>query len=204
MPKSFSESERAYIRERLISEAEKCLAQYGIRKTTVDELVRRAGIPKGTFYLFYESKERLIFDVILRFNDRIQQELLEAVSALPDAPDADALTEMIFALYKSLENTFLPRLMLDGEMEFFMRTLPPELSKLHAEHDADKVRALICMLPGIGTERAELYSAALRSVFLTLMYKDEIGGELFDETLRMLIRGVALQLTEESKQGERA
>jgi len=204
MPKSFSESERAYIRERLISEAEKCLAQYGIRKTTVDELVRRAGIPKGTFYLFYESKERLIFDVILRFNDRIQQELLEAVSALPDAPDADALTEMIFGLYKSLENTFLPRLMLDGEMEFFMRTLPPELSKLHAEHDADKVRALICMLPGIREERAELYSAALCSVFLTLMYKDEIGGELFDETLRMLIRGVALQLTEESKQGERA
>jgi hypothetical protein len=94
--------------------------------------------------------------------------------------------------------------MLDGEMEFFMRTLPPELSKLHAEHDADKVRALICMLPGIGAERAELYSAALRSVFLTLMYKDEIGEALFDETLHMLIRGVALQMTEESKQGEKA
>ena len=48
-----------------MEEANACLAAYGIRKTTVDELVRRVGIPKGTFYLFYESKGRLIRDVIL-------------------------------------------------------------------------------------------------------------------------------------------
>ncbi|MFH1513530.1 MAG: helix-turn-helix domain-containing protein, partial [Bacillota bacterium] len=60
MPKSFSDAERAYIKERLLREAEACLAAYGVRKTTVDELVRRAGIPKGTFYLFYASKEALI------------------------------------------------------------------------------------------------------------------------------------------------
>ena len=35
----------------------------GVKKTTVDELVKRTGIPKGTFYLFYPSKEMLLFDV---------------------------------------------------------------------------------------------------------------------------------------------
>ena len=53
MPKSFTPEERGYIVRRLQKEATACLAQYGIRHTTVDELVRRAGIPKGTFYLFY-------------------------------------------------------------------------------------------------------------------------------------------------------
>ncbi len=196
MPKTFSESERAYIQERLVEEAGKCLAQYGIRKTTVDELVKRVNIPKGTFYLFYESKERLLFDVILQFNDEIQSELLKEISALTEVPDAETLTDIIFRLYKRLDDSFLPRLMQDGEMEFFMRTLPPELSRLHAEHDDNKVRELLATLPGMKQEQAEIYSAALRSVFLSLMYKSEIGEGIFDETLRVLIRGVVLQLLE--------
>lgn len=196
MPKTFSENERAYIQERLVEEAGKCLAQYGIRKTTVDELVKRVNIPKGTFYLFYESKERLLFDVILQFNDEIQSELFEQISALTEVPDAETLTDIIFRLYKRLDDSFLPRLMQDGEMEFFMRTLPPELSRLHAEHDDNKVRELLATLPGMKQEQAEIYSAALRSVFLSLMYKSEIGEGIFDETLRILIRGVVLQLLE--------
>ena len=180
-----------------MQEAEKCLAQYGIRKTTVDELVKRVNIPKGTFYLFYESKERLLFDVILRFNDDMQLQLLNEISALPTVPTAAVLTDIIFRLYKKLDDSFLPRLMQDGEMEFFMRTLPPELSQLHTEHDDSKVRQLLSMLPGMREERAEVYSAALRSVFLTLLYKSEIGTAIFDETLRILIHGVVLQMLKE-------
>ncbi|MCE5189166.1 MAG: TetR/AcrR family transcriptional regulator [Eubacteriales bacterium] len=197
MPKTFSEQEKVYIRERLLEEAKKSLAQYGIRKTTVDELVRRVGIPKGTFYLFYESKERLLFDVILQFNDEIQTELLAEISALASVPDAELLTDIIFRLYCRLDDSFLPRVLQDGEMEFFMRTLPPELAKLHAEHDDNRVRDLLKLLPGMHEDRAEVFSAALRCVFLTLMHKSEIGEAIFDETLRILIRGIVIQLLEE-------
>ena len=62
MPKSYSEQEREYIRKRLKEEAADCLARYGVRRTTVDELVKRVNIPKGTFYLFYKSKELLLFE----------------------------------------------------------------------------------------------------------------------------------------------
>jgi AcrR family transcriptional regulator len=194
MPKTYSENERAYIRERLMEEAESCLAQYGIRRTTVDELVRRVNIPKGTFYLFYGSKERLLFDVILRFNDAVQEKMLKEVAALGDQADAETLTGLIFRLYQTLEGSFLPRLVADGELEYFMRTLPPELTARHAEHDELSVRALFRLIPGMKEERAQLYSAALRGVFLMLMYKKEIGEQLFDDTLRILIRGVVNQM----------
>ena len=196
MPKTFSEQERAYIKQRLMEEAAKCLTQYGIRKTTVDELVKRVNIPKGTFYLFYESKERLLFDVILNLNDEIQDNLLSEISALTEVLDAETLTNIIFRLYQRLDDSFLPQIMQDGEMEHFMRSLPPELAQLHAAHDDSKVRELLSMLPGMQEERAEVFSAALRCVFITLMYKGEIGEAIFDETLRVLIRGVVLQLFE--------
>ena len=196
MPKTLTENERIYIKQRLMEEAGKCLSQYGIRKTTVDELVKRVKIPKGTFYLFYESKERLLFDVILRFNDDMQAELLGEVTAMPETPDADTLTDVIFRLYRRLDESFLPNIIQDGEMEHFMRSLPPELARLHAAHDDNKVRELLLLLPGMRQERVTVFSAALRCVFITLLHKDEIGETIFDETLRMLIRGVVLQILE--------
>ncbi len=196
MPKTFTENEREYISERLMSEAQKCLALYGIRKTTVDELVRRVNIPKGTFYLFYESKDRLLFDVILRFNDAVQVDLIKEVSSLSGGMNADELTDLIFGFYQRLDDSFIPKLIRDGELEFFMRTLPPELSKLHAEHDASGVRELLSKIPGMQPQRAEVFSAALRSIFLSLLHKSEIGEDIYDDTLRVLIRGVVLQMME--------
>ena len=44
MPKSYSDQERAYITKRLKEEAAACMGQFGIRRTTVDELVKRVKI----------------------------------------------------------------------------------------------------------------------------------------------------------------
>ena len=196
MPKTLSEGERAYIAERLKTEAKACLATYGIRKTTIDELVKRVGIPKGTFYLFYESKERLLFDVILEFNDEIQSQLLREIAKLQTSPTVDTLSDIIVRLYRKLDESFIPRVMHNGELEYFMRSLPPELSQMHTAHDQSAVEQLLCMLPGMQTKRAEVFSAALRSIFLSILYKDEIGPDIFDDTLRVLIRGVVIQLLE--------
>lgn len=40
MPKAFSNNEREYIKNRLMEEARNCLKLYGMKKTTVDELVK--------------------------------------------------------------------------------------------------------------------------------------------------------------------
>ncbi len=197
MPKTYTENERSYIEERLKAETKACLATYGIRKTTVDMLIKRVNIPKGTFYLFYESKERLLFDVILEFNDEVQSQLLREISLLNGIPSVDALTDLILRFYRKLDDSFLPRVIQDGELEFFMRTLPPELSSQHAAHDKLAVEQMLSLLPGVREGQAELFSAALRSVFLMMLYKDEIGEEIFDETLHILIRGVVLQLLED-------
>ncbi|NCB51674.1 MAG: TetR/AcrR family transcriptional regulator [Clostridia bacterium] len=203
MPKTFSDSERAFIRDKLIEEAGRCLALYGIRKTTVDEIVRRVNIPKGTFYLFYESKERLLFDVVMKLNDDIQAEMLKRVSGLSGSPDAETLTNLIFGLYKSLDASFLPKLIADGELDLLMRKLPDDMAKLHTEKDDLSVEKLAAMVPGINAEDIKVFSAALRGIFLSLLYKREVGEEVFDEALRVMIRGVVIQMFEGEKNDKR-
>ncbi|MEA4913547.1 MAG: TetR/AcrR family transcriptional regulator [Christensenella sp.] len=197
MPKTLSEGERAYIAERLKTEAKACLATYGIRKTTIDELVKRVGIPKGTFYLFYESKERLLFDVIMEFDKEAQTQMLKDVSALPGGPDVESFTDIILRFYRQVDQSFLPRLIQNGELEYFMRTVPPELSRQHAERDREAMRQMIASFPNMKEERVAEFTAAFRGVFLTLLFKDEIGEEKYEDALRILVRGVALQLLDE-------
>ncbi len=46
-------------RARILAAAEQLYLRYGIRRTSIDDVARAAGIAKGTIYLYYDSKETL-------------------------------------------------------------------------------------------------------------------------------------------------
>lgn len=59
MARSFTEREKENIKRSLQETCKRSWTQSGYKKTSVDDLCRQAGISKGAFYLFYESKEVL-------------------------------------------------------------------------------------------------------------------------------------------------
>jgi AcrR family transcriptional regulator len=196
MPRALSDKERTYVKQRLMKEAENCLRQYGVRKTTVDELVRRVHIPKGTFYLFYESKEMLFYDVLLSFHEEIQTELMKRLGGLAGNITPGTLTEIIFEFFKKVESSFLYPLMMSGEIEVFMQKIPQEMVDAHAQHDDLQVEQLVQLVPNIRADKVPHYSAALRAIFLSMLHKREVGEQAFSEALYILIRGVVMQMFE--------
>ena len=56
MATAFTDEEKKIIRKKLERAAKECLQRYGVRKTTVDQMVAMADISKGSFYSFYSSK----------------------------------------------------------------------------------------------------------------------------------------------------
>lgn len=194
MPKTFSENERACIKERLIQEATQCLKLFGLRKTTVDELVKRAHIPKGTFYLFYESKERLFFDVFTAYHDELHADALKRLAMLTRPVDPEQVTELIFDLYRKIEDSFLYQFMMNGDLELLMRKLPQEAVDAHVLKDDISIETLISLAPGLRPEDVKAFSAALRAIFLSMLYKREIGEDAFDDALKIMIRGVVTQM----------
>ena len=197
MPKTFTDKEREYIKKRLMEEAQDCLRLYGIRKTTVDELVKRANIPKGTFYLFYDSKELLFYDVLCSVHDELHADLRRWLEALDEPAAADQVTELVLGLYKKVEASFLYKFITGGDLELLMRRLPPEVARAHAEKDDFSMEQLIAMAPGIKGDSIKKYSAAMRAIFLSMLHKHEIGEEVFEDALRLMIRGVVMQMFEE-------
>ena len=195
MPKRYSEEERAYIRKRLKEEAVSCMGQFGIRRTTVDEIVKRVNIPKGTFYLFYKSKELLLFDVIQEQHELINQKLYQEISRFSNEPfSVEKLTDMIFEFYKMTEEMPMFQLMDSQEIELLVRKLPREVVEAHLQDDTDSIQKLFSFLPVKKEVDIKVVSAAFHAIYYATLHKDEIGEDGYDEALRMLIQGLITQV----------
>jgi len=106
MPRAFTEAERETIRERLITAGRKLFSRYGLKKTTVEELSHAAGIAKGTFYLFFPSKEALYAEVLLQEAPCMMNELIADSFAATDDVRA-AIVRYLKGLVKLIETNEL-------------------------------------------------------------------------------------------------
>lgn len=194
MPKSYSEQEKEYIRKRLKEEAAKCLAKYGVRRTTVDEIVKRVNIPKGTFYLFYKSKELLLFDVIQEQQENVNRELYQSISGIADTEfSAENLTDVIFGFYKMTEKMLTLKMLDVNEVELLARKLPREIVEEHFQDDTDTIEKIFALLPVKKEVDIKVVSAAFHAIYFATLHKAEIGEEEYDEALRILIYGIVTQ-----------
>ena len=195
MPKRYSEEERAYIRKRLKVEAVSCMGQFGIRRTTVDEIVKRVNIPKGTFYLFYKSKELLLFDVIQEQHELINQKLYQEISRFSHEPfSVEKLTDVIFEFYKMTEEMPMFKLLDSNEIDLLVRKLPREVVEAHLQDDTDSIQKLFSFLPVKKEVDIKVVSAAFHAIYYATLHKAEIGEDGYDEALRMLIQGLITQV----------
>ena len=195
MPKFYSEQEREYIQKRLKEEAAKCLAQYGVRRTTVDEIVKRVNIPKGTFYLFYKSKELLLFDVIQEQHEIVNRKLYQAISDISGSKfSAEKLTDVIFEFYKMTEDMQILKLLDTGEVELLVRKLPRDTVEEHLQNDTDTIGKMFALLPVKKDVDIKVISAAFHAIYYATLHKAEIGEEQYDAALRALIYGIVMQV----------
>jgi Transcriptional regulator len=198
MPKRFTDNEKAVIKQRLKEEARVLLNTFGVKKTTVDELVRRANIPKGTFYLFYDSKELLLFDVINEMHDVVQNRLLYELKDIRGRLTIEQITELLMTLYLEVNNSGLLKIMMSSDMELLMRKLPEEVVKEHQASDDFHMEQLFSMLSIRKDINIEAFSGAFRGIFMTMLYKREIGEEIFDDAMRLMLKGLVIQMVEEN------
>lgn len=194
MPKAYSAEEKEYIRQQLKKEALDCLVRYGVRKTTVDELVRRVHIPKGTFYLFYPSKEVLLFDAVNEVHDAIQKRLIEDLTALGGAATADDVIDSIYEYFVELDRTRLTGILMHGDFELMIRRLPQKEVEQHFLKDQEAMKELFTLFPEIAGKPLKLYECALRAVFMTVFHKREIGEEHYYETVKLMLKGIIGQM----------
>lgn len=66
---------------RLLDAAYNLFIEKGITATAIDEIVKKAGVAKGTFYLYFKDKEDILEKLILKKSSEIVKKALQEVSS---------------------------------------------------------------------------------------------------------------------------
>ena len=74
----------------LLNVAQKLFFTKGYRQTSVDAIIKKVGVSKGTFYYYFKSKEDLMNKLVKRTTNQI---LIE-VKKITERTDLDALTKL--------------------------------------------------------------------------------------------------------------
>ena len=89
------------VRERLVSAAAEVFAVSGYHASRVSDIVARAGVAQGTFYLYFRSKEAVFLELVDRFFTRTLAETLGAADPEEAATAADVVAQ-VRAMWRTL------------------------------------------------------------------------------------------------------
>lgn len=97
MPRTKPADER---RTELLDAGQAVFVEKGITTATLDDITRRAGVAKGTFYLYFRSKEELVGALQARYADRFAKRMSAAITRARSWPGKlDACVDACFDSY---------------------------------------------------------------------------------------------------------
>ncbi len=196
MATAFTQSERQRIGDALLDAGEQRFTAQGLKKTSLDELVAAVGIAKGSFYAFFDSKESLYLEVMMR---RAPAMAARITATLVTPVNEDRLATVLRTVTDTLA---------DDPMYRRLITRPDELDavtgRLGSEQIARVTPHLVTPLLDYltagqteGTLVDDIEPAVLlqvmRTIGLVVMHRDrfEPGYEaVLDATIRTLARGM--------------
>lgn len=124
----------------------------GIRSVSIDDICRQLGISKKTFYVYFESKDQLIKEMLLLHEQKMEEKMLREVEGKSVVQILHELADMAKNNEKDLEQP--PPLMYDLQKYY------PALCNMHKEHLCEmlcrNLKRFICKGQQEGVFRAEL------------------------------------------------
>jgi AcrR family transcriptional regulator len=189
MPKGFTGREKELIRARLLENGRKAFSTYGLRKTSVEDLTRAAGISKGAFYIFYDSKEALFMEVVEEVERTFRERLLAEIDRPGPSPRArlKGVFQKAFSNWKSMP---ILQQLTQVEYSLLLDKMPPEKVREHLQSDRGFIDLLIqrCRQAGILIEaRGDEIAGLMNAMFFVSLHEDDFGPQTNPGTIGLLL-----------------
>jgi AcrR family transcriptional regulator len=197
MTKAFTISQKREVRLKLLKKGREYFIKYGLRKTSIDDLVRAVGIAKGTFYTFYESKEALFLAVHEASEAKLRTEIMRKIEAIKEpAERLRAFMQTAFAVLE--EDPLMLAVFGKGEMESFSGFVASGEYEKHYRDDIVFMKDLIMKWQREGIIRPvdpEVAGNMIASIFFLYLQKETLGAEMYTRVTAMLIESIVNYLS---------
>ena len=144
-------------RQAILDAALAVFAERGYEAARLDDVAARAGVAKGTLYLYFKDKEAL-FEALIRSAIDPIVERLQTVAAVPDLPLSQIL-EVLFSVFQTevlgTNRKLLIRLIIAEGPRF------PAIAEFHYRNVVARILPLVRKVAKRAAERGELPNDAL-------------------------------------------
>jgi AcrR family transcriptional regulator len=190
MPRGFTDQEKKNIQARLLKTGKDSFGQFGIRKTSVEDLARLSGISKGAFYQFFSSKEDLYFAVLRSYESEQHKNMFAILSS-----ESENERELLKSVMKEImlqvdDDPFVRRLLGKDEFDYLWQKFTPEQLENAMEADIDFAAQLVETWRQKGKLKVDnpaLITGVFRALFFLLLHKEDIGVDVFPGVMDLLL-----------------
>ncbi len=198
MAPTFTDSEKNQIRQQLLDTGRELFATYGLKKTSIEDLTRPAGIAKSSFYAFFDSKEALYLELLMMERRRMREEIAARFPATDDA--RETIAQFLRAAVREIEANALTRRVIAHPEEWQKIARRVSQEQIEANIAESTLTALSFIREGqesgqIIATKPEVIAGVVRAVVVLAQHKDDIGRDIFPEVQEMMIEFVAKGLT---------
>lgn len=193
MPQKFSDHEKIIIRDQLREKGKTLFERQGLRKTTVEELTQEAGISKGAFYQFYDSKEELYLDILEQLEKEIQTSILEFAMS-PDENTHDNVANLLRNFLFSMDDSPILKNFGREDFDYLVRKIPAERVLQHANSDKEFMKEFLNKINREGitvTASVSVISDLIKSLFYVGLHREDFGKDAYRELMDVLIHLIA-------------
>lgn len=199
MPKAFTDHEKEAIQAQLLEKGKALFESQGIRKTTVEELTRAVGISKGSFYMFFESKEELYMQILEQLENEIQTRIL-GFALHPDDDAQENVYQLLRSLVLTMEDFPILKNFTRTDLDYLVRKLPPERVVQHADNDQFFMQDFVRKIAQEGitvSASPEVVGNLVKGLFFLSLHREDYDKQAYEEMMDVLIYLVAGYITGE-------
>jgi AcrR family transcriptional regulator len=129
-------------RAQLVAAAREVFGQRGYHETTVDDITRAAGVAKGTFYLYFDEKREIYYELVRTFLQHVKdigasvaREVRTAQEFYDRCEQAAGELLRVFREHYSLARlAYRESMSLDAELERMLREFYRDLAQVEADN----------------------------------------------------------------------
>lgn len=200
MPKGFNEEDRNRINSRLIQAGKKLINTAGLRAIVIDDVVREAGISKGSFYSFYPSREDFILSILESWETEHRERLFDSMLNFKGSAK-EALEHFFLGLIEMLEQEpGLARLSFT-EIDRIIERLPQERMTQHEANDTRVMKEAFTAWIERGIIKPEAIEALKGipvALFTLAMHREDFPEGTYKATIHRIVSALAENLAAES------
>lgn len=187
MGKAFTGNEREIIYNSLLDKGKEMFAHFGLKRTSVDDIVSEVGISKGTFYQFFKSKEAFFQEIFEREVKNVRSTIASFLEDQSRDP-ANCIRNFIRNYIEIIENNpFVQKTTLhNGGMPGVKTMVTRQTILKRREEWVILLSSYVkrWQKKGLIIEGdPELIASIIRSVVYLLFHKTEIGAEVFPKII---------------------